>query len=1098
MFSGLNQKETNGGVNDNGQLTSDTWNGFVNELIRELQARIQSITFNGVNHTPDNGNVNLGNVQITTDSQLDSVSANPIQNRAVAAVVAALRKEIAEAGGAMTIGGLDNVADALDDAPSGDHVLYQANGDATVRRLDISSLLALLNPTTYAMKILNGLQTNVLSITVDDPLSIRFTVTSQVKDNTVAGSDFVDTGDTADVSIDVRNGSGEYVTRQTLSNVTTGVEQVIDVRQWLTTGANNIRLRATGVSYETQATFVYTVQVSSLTLDISLFQWQTPYNAAFRLPYLVGGNVEKTLHVTVTGDNYSHSYTANLGSRTNSVADYLDIEYPGATGVYTLEAWLTSNDGTITTAHQTRQFMCLDDGDTAKLLAVNNVAGELTNWTANDLLHYVLYDTSGTSSSVVFTLTRNGTTIFTSSQNAVNRSEQVLTVSLDEDISDSTFIVVLAIENTDETTLAESITFPVDNSVNYAATSGAILHINPKDRSNAEANRESIVNAVNGNLITAQWTGFAFSDNDGWATDDNGVKCLVVNSGQHVHINFSPFENNVAQGSGYVFYIRYKLANCSDYDAVAVDVSKQTALGHAGLQISPRRVFMATQQLYDIDNQALDTDDGDILDIAIVVLPAAYTFTAQSGSTYNMNLIRVYSRGRINKCFEYNATDQIECDTGIDIGCNGCTTYIYDIKCYDRRLSSSDNLQNYINGLLTIGEKAAEKAANDVYENNVISPSKVQALGINTFISDKPFPGKMVDAARGLGGDTDRRDVTLVLNIQNAVHNVTTIAPVRQRKQGTSSSFYLEFNQRYGTLTGTEVTYNENGEVVSVVTKKIQLWSFLPKISDMTFKKNWASSMQDHKAGSVNTYTDAWKLCGGTNPALDDDEKARITVYQEPFVGFFKNVDSEGHTSYICMGNFTGGPHKGDKPTFGYDLDVYPGLLSMEGCNNDPVLTNFKMPWDDRVIVDTSDDILVMYRTGFNVDDNNISVPQYTKAWEQDFGSVENGDSDSVAQEKLARFKEAYEMIYKYNPYIAPWEGTLSELQAAPATWLAQQQQGIITTQEYSTLITTEYWMAESGNGYSQYDLYNFDASTQSFVRSTVNGVPVNVGNLLN
>ena len=74
----------------------------------------------------------------------------------------------------------------------------------------------------------------------------------------------------------------------------------------------------------------------------------------------------------------------------------------------------------------------------------------------------------------------------------------------------------------------------------------------------------------------------------------------------------------------------------------------------------------------------------------------------------------------------------------------------------------------------------------------------------------------------------------------------------------------------------------------------------------------------------------------------------------------------------------------------------------------------------------------------------------------------------------------------------------LAELQAAPATWLAQQQQGIITTQEYSTLITTEYWMAESGNGYSQYDLYNFDASTQSFVRSTVNGVPVNVGDLLN
>ena len=43
MFNGLNNKQTNGGVNPQGKLTSAEWNGFINELITELNKRIISI-----------------------------------------------------------------------------------------------------------------------------------------------------------------------------------------------------------------------------------------------------------------------------------------------------------------------------------------------------------------------------------------------------------------------------------------------------------------------------------------------------------------------------------------------------------------------------------------------------------------------------------------------------------------------------------------------------------------------------------------------------------------------------------------------------------------------------------------------------------------------------------------------------------------------------------------------------------------------------------------------------------------------------------------------------------------------------------------------
>lgn len=105
------------------------------------------------------------------------------------------------------------------------------------------------------------------------------------------------------------------------------------------------------------------------------------------------------------------------------------------------------------------------------------------------------------------------------------------------------------------------------------------------------------------------------------------------------------------------------------------------------------------------------------------------------------------------------------------------------------------------------------------------------------------------------------------------------------------------------------------------------------------------------KIGSVNSYEDLYGEVGLLNEAMKTEKyaNARVAVYQIPFVCFEKQVNDEGETIYIFRGLYTFGPDKGDKYTFGFDTDLFPDLLSIEGSDNSPLCTLFRVPWNNNV-----------------------------------------------------------------------------------------------------------------------------------------------------
>lgn len=124
-----------------------------------------------------------------------------------------------------------------------------------------------------------------------------------------------------------------------------------------------------------------------------------------------------------------------------------------------------------------------------------------------------------------------------------------------------------------------------------------------------------------------------------------------------------------------------------------------------------------------------------------------------------------------------------------------------------------------------------------------------------------------------------------------------------------------------------------------------------PKLKRMTAKINFASSMQDHKIGATRAYTDLHDQVGLVNEAQDyavenNLPKPTVAVYEYPAFGFQKVGDT-----YTFIGLFTIGPDKGDKPTFGFDVndDIKSELISIEGTDHSRKMVMFNYPWNSDV-----------------------------------------------------------------------------------------------------------------------------------------------------
>lgn len=445
------------------------------------------------------------------------------------------------------------------------------------------------------------------------------------------------------------------------------------------------------------------------------------------------------------------------------------------------------------------------------------------------------------------------------------------------------------------------------------------------------------------------------------------------------------------------------------------------------------------------------------------------------------NLVRIYVNGVINR--EISIDDAtlltLQREAQLQINPKGSDLDLYLLRVYNSTALTFDQIQhNYISFLATREQKDKFYDRNNILgTNGAISFAK--SFGkYNTLVYVFPKGGKLPNRTwqgeNNKPGDQDKaaKKIRCTLFINYADQAINKIYGGRinnglVKGQGSSAMRYLIWNTTF------QLNKFKDGEtkVKSVFTPYEDLdtatnkfiakpahakegyYNMPPyegqtdstekdlKVTKLVGKVNFASSMQSHKEGSCKLYNDAYKSDPDQNGLLNGGRKA---VHEEAFLYFYLITDLESVANYELadllknpnvqfMGFQTFGSAKGDKATFGYDDNITPEYILIEGGENSDPHVNFRRPWAalqrvglnaagsktltnfPTVTVAEQQSLNRDYSKNLWIQDESI-VYQNRGSWDINFGLNDDAtDFTEPARKSLNKFGEFVDFVYKYN-----------------------------------------------------------------------------------
>lgn len=892
----------------------------------------------------------------------------------------------------------------------------------------------------YSVNIKNNLSSLTLAAQAGTPAILNFTFVSQYMEDLTEG--YKPTGEIGLCTVMVTNAKYSDYTVVREFETASGVEIKLDVAEYLTAGTNNIKIQIIGKNTDMQTDpITYTVQLTSLGVDAPNFQWWRAFQEDFNMPLFISGNTSKKLFVKVTGEKYSQIYETNLGNSTYTDTAYpYTVKHPGKSGVYTIEYYLSNGEGTLFTQSKYIEVICITPGETGKFVAINNIIDKAVNWSENKMFDYCLYDGGKSYSYLQFQAVMDINTVYESIEDSINTEQKnsfVFPMEIDTN-SNEDFEIIINLLNQEET-LLDSLTIPVDNSLSFGATAGAVFYMNPRTRSNNQANYLKATNTIDGSEIDVTWVGMNWG-NDGWTTDKEGNRILRLMGGSKATLHYYPFAQESAL-VGKTIEIDFLVDNITDYDKIVTNIATEVER-FVGLKIFPERVIMFSNAEKNEELQSINICERERIRLTLTIVPNAY-------GNDGFNLAVIYINGVKNREFVYAKNDYFAHNTPIMLGSDYADIDVYGIRIYNNGLSASAVQQNYINWLSSTNQKNVVSLANDIYDaegstidyNNTVDQ-------YNCFVIDCDVPSL----------DNTSEDIVGTLEVFFADHpdwNFTVQnSPIGG--QGTSSMRYRKWNLRWKFSDDCIMSYADGSATTTGKKLRFTKDPTKPSVSKrLTAKKNFASSMHSHKMGSVNAFNDIWQQLG-----LSNEAGARVAVYQYPFVGFQKIITEEGTPVYNFIGLYTMGPDKGDDLCFGYDTDKYPNLLSTEGADNAPLFALFRVPWNPNKPY-------MAYNT-------SEEAYQYNgeNSWDYDAGAPDSEKDLAGVTELYERlWMPAYNFAYSCSDRIKPFEGTAEELNAAVDAYKNEPY---------------EFWITGG-------DLYYYEAAEGKFIQSDPGGTTINL-----
>ena len=810
----------------------------------------------------------------------------------------------------------------------------------------------------------------------------------------------------------------------------------------LPSGNLYVRITASTLDASSPVPFTFRVNIVNLSLTPAT-SFHMPFNPEnpMSLLFYMTGNISKSLLLKFDGGGQGKELVID-----NITEVYIDTAYTVVVqnlsseiltpGRHIVEAQLKYSES-VHTDWILSEYLVI--GAEEPVIAINNIATDLANWTDVRFFDWAVYTPDGSPMSVVFRLVDSEHLQEYANARWPKTTEAAVSNSLAvplaiDGVEDTWIDALMLIEDSEGNELHEPIAFGMENESSFAPTPGASFVLTPSVRSNGDADRATILNTVNGDIVAQaeDFVGFDWQT-DGWIDaniDGSTVRVLRIPAGRQVTIHYNPmmdFTSGNSTGRSMVWELDFVVRNVVD------DLEPLLTLGTErnngvwwGFKMLPLSAMMLTADHYTEADQDLSWAEDRRFHLAI---------TAQYGGEGNPNYIRIYLNGRMEREFAYDVSDRFTPEgANIVIGNTGSDIDIVGSRGLRMALSSVAIMQDYKASMSTTQEKATFALANDILDDmGRIDWDK--CLGKYNRIGHR---GRLLHY--GMENNT-QKNISLVIDLADDEEHSGTFTELENKGQGTTAMGYFWWNQQYKITKQTQFL-DSDGNPKQDTGKGYAIKRGEAKAKKLVGKVNFASSMQSHKLGLTWAYTDVFKqmLEDGSLVTVPSQmgskvngelslNASRLAVFEKPFLFF---VWDEENSRWDFRNLMTFGAGKGDKPTFGFSEDDTPHMLMVEGADNDKPLARFNMPWDD----------------------TNISYDADKETW--NYNGVKNinfgfglTDDDGVPNdaEALASIRRFFNFVYLHSTKMDFYTGTLDALQRvegsslSPLRWLTSNYQ---------------------------------------------------------
>ena len=880
----------------------------------------------------------------------------------------------------------------------------------------------------------------------------------------------------------------------------------ISLAPYLVSGTNYIRMRAIG-EYATSIWKSFQIDVVNLSLVPNMALEIPMTGSQLQLNYLIGGVINKRLQLEFgagRGSEFVAKYTylrgdegcdINIGTEINLTTGksftftQSDLMSDGR---HTVRARLYSTEDVKTEFVET-EYMVVNNSATAKpMVIINNAATLLANWSDVVFFNWSAY-TRGENMQVIFRLKD-----FASNQEIANWSFMAtpetsysfatqLGLELDSKVTE--FYGYMTVEDEEGNELSDRVFFTITNTASFAPVEGADFVLQPANRSNSEANPQTVINAMTGEVIPSTWENFDMK-NDGYmevnvdvdniSSSAETVRALHLPAGRHLTINYNPlkeFINSMQSATGLsgksmTLEIDFRTSNILDENESIIKIGSIANDGDIhGFEAKPLEACLMTALQRVRDDQNVSWAEGVRTRLSINLVYGLNPDNNPTGT--KLNYARIFINEGVEREFNYTNGDRfLSGDFPMVFGADNADLDIFSIRCYQKALSTNEVMQDYKAGLSFSEDKLTFQKANDILgDDGAISFEKAKNAGYNVI----GHTGHLPTYGDENKGKTE--GISLDIYIDGEPERSGKLTNLTTSGQGTTAMTYYFWNPQYKHTDKTE-WFGDDGNNERYGSQGYAIAEGEPLATKEVGKMNFASSMQSHKLGLTWAYTDLFKHLVSQRKMSEPGQialqnNARISVLERPFLFFHREKEGDPWTFRFLV---TFGAGKGDKSTFGFDKKTTPNMLMVEGADNDRPLALFAAPWNGDVEYSESDEAW-MYAGQKNL---NFG-----------FGlTAENSNGEYPSSEiAINKMKGFWNFVYLHHTGIKYYNGTLTQLRNGGA--YAEGENGATDTPVKGKL----YWITtdDSFTGASRYDLFRWDFKTNEWVNAGVNKEKLNI-----